>query len=418
MELVVAEVADSTFEVIATLPLLWEADFEEWVSHFTAALTEANATTRHGGHAGGARVWQLHLRLPAPPHTQYNMLVIPDDDGTIALLCDEAQNVPQDIVSEWRAAIDSATAATGKKRQPHSWTAILGPPVARTSDRRFILGRQASFGPFHFESTNKPLRDLSPGSIPQAPSLGGGTLSVSVPILVRASHSSYSWDVAARTGARELHQACGILSVAWGACVTVRESPRPLEWGVAHVPDRLFWVPEELNSANVSESSEPLEIPDWADTAWKAVQNKPWLSHAVAAFHEGMRASHVHPSLALIAFVASIEAVSQRVFHESLCSCGTHEDVAAKYRETLKLVLPENEAIELGESYKPRSHTVHQGRLHGYEPTVGHFEMNLWGNSQGAAFQWTTLRRTESASRMLLTRALKGELPTKRHFNA
>jgi hypothetical protein len=193
----------------------------------------------------------------------------------------------------------------------------------------------------------------------------------------------------------------------------VREAPAPREHGVRRVPDQL--PGQKLPDAHGSELPEPQNVkplPDWLPEAWTAMQARPAVGHAVDAHHEGLRAQVEHPSLALVAYIASIEAVSNMVFKRERCpECNTVTGVAAGFRETLKLVTDDATAKWLGTKYGPRSDTVHRGHLHGAETVRGAFGF-LW-NDPAREFE-SALWPIRSASRKLLILALRNGLPERR----
>ncbi|WP_446214004.1 hypothetical protein [Micromonospora sp. IBSANI012] len=118
-----------------------------------------------------------------------------------------------------------------------------------------------------------------------------------------------------------------------------------------------------------------------------------------------------------MAFIASIEAISQLLYREDRCdACKGHLHIAAKFRQTLRLVLNDDEATELGAAYSSRSHTVHRGRLHGTETTTGALSMSLWSRDSASEFQWQVLRKMSRASSSLLKVAIQDRLPKKTPF--
>jgi hypothetical protein len=90
------------------------------------------------------------------------------------------------------------------------------------------------------------------------------------------------------------------------------------------------------------------------------------------AYYEGLLLLDKHPSLALIAFVATIEAIGEKLVRSERCSsCGTVLRSGDRFRTALRLAVSEPEAKILEKVYGPRSRTAHSGRLHGSEPWRG-----------------------------------------------
>jgi hypothetical protein len=169
-------------------------------------------------------------------------------------------------------------------------------------------------------------------------------------------------------------------------------------------------LPEDFDSSTAPESRNVKTIPNWASAAFEYMNNRTQLGHAVAIHHEGLRAQLEHPSFALIAFIASIEAVANLLFREERCpECNAHKNVADRFRATLRLVATDEEARRLGEAYSPRSRTVHIGRLHGGKTAPGMPNFS-WGVNPIREFEWMAWGM-RAASRRLLERAVRGELP-------
>ncbi|MCX5394211.1 hypothetical protein [Streptomyces sp. NBC_00094] len=116
--------------------------------------------------------------------------------------------------------------------------------------------------------------------------------------------------------------------------------------------------------------------------------------------------------------MAAIEAVSLMLYKEDKCAtCGGHTSIAAKFRETLKLVLNETEVEMLRPVYGNRSKTVHTGRLHGPERTPGAFQFGIFRPTPERDFEWSTLIPLKRAARELLTMSLQGTLPARISFS-
>ena len=113
-----------------------------------------------------------------------------------------------------------------------------------------------------------------------------------------------------------------------------------------------------------------------------------------------------HPSLALICFTSSIEAVAVRIYRLERCEkCGNESGIAAAFRATLRRVMPEDAASRLDHLYGRRSVTVHEGRLHGPEPEQGALGWLGFGADSSMVFQ-AEVMRLHKAAQAVLTWAL------------
>jgi hypothetical protein len=138
--------------------------------------------------------------------------------------------------------------------------------------------------------------------------------------------------------------------------------------------------------------------------AMQLLAQDPWLGNAVSAFHEGMLLYKDHPSVALLAFVASCEAIGHRL--------GLHAKPGQRVRAALSTVLTEGETAELWEAYAHRNYTAHEGRLHGDELSFG-LSRTTFLSSENPGMQFTLglLRSFRNATRDVLLRALNKPRP-------
>jgi hypothetical protein len=114
------------------------------------------------------------------------------------------------------------------------------------------------------------------------------------------------------------------------------------------------------------------------------------------------------PSYSLLAFIGSVEGIGAKLQPLRRCeccsSCQSSVGAGRRFREALKLVLPGTEVKYLAAFYEQRSKTVHEGRLHGDELTIG-----AWPHLRVFAprpmfeeFRYQVVWKTRKASRLLL----------------
>src|SRR5437588_10563612 len=105
--------------------------------------------------------------------------------------------------------------------------------------------------------------------------------------------------------------------------------------------------------------------------AWDIAACDNGVDRALSVYHEGLLLKERHPSFALVAFTAAIEAVGTRIWEPPRCrACGVVMKSAERFRNALRLVAPQK-ADDLGRLYGHRSKTVHAGHLHGSELFFG-----------------------------------------------
>jgi hypothetical protein len=241
----------------------------------------------------------------------------------------------------------------------------------------------------------------------------------SVPIVVRSSSRGYDWRAAQPSAAEDLGMLVSLLSLIWDSVIDVLKPPMPLEWGQQRVPEHAPWLKVDPAPESLPDLAElpEFEVPGWLGDAWVHMNRRARVKGAVTVYMEGVRTEERHPSLALVAYVAAVEAVSLMLFHEERCeACPNHINIGEKFHATLKLAVGEEAAEALRPVYGSRSKTVHTGRLHGYEISPGAFPFSSFLTPSEASFQWQILRGMKTAARKLLILAVRDQLPKRSHY--
>jgi len=293
----------------------WGTQGDEWVHRVSECMAETDSfsVTGHkyddatkpfieftGARRGGAL---LDTRL----------VITPGEAGVFIAVAGKTEELDEAAADAWAQAARCATSRLGTPGTEYRWTAVIAPPTMRITGLEPAIDGEANVRVFRLVSSGQPLPEMIPPQLPSFSSAGSG---VSWPILVEARHTGYSWAAALQKAAFDLHRLCALLSLVLGECLVVREAPAPLAHGVRRAPTRLWWqhLPEDFDSSTAPESRNVKTIPNWASAAFEYMNNRTQLGHAVAIHHEGLRAQLEHPSFALIAFIASIEAVANLLF--------------------------------------------------------------------------------------------------------
>jgi hypothetical protein len=175
----------------------------------------------------------------------------------------------------------------------------------------------------------------------------------------------------------------------------------------------------ELNPA-VTEAPtivDTLAAPEWSHDAWILMNKRAKIKAAISIFMEGLRVEDQHPSLALVSYVSAVESISLMLFHEERCkSCSNHIEIGNKFLETLRLVTEERELEVLRPIYGNRSTTVHKGKLHGTELTLGTSLFSMLSIDPTSVFALQSVRTMKKAARELLVMALRTQLPARTHY--
>ncbi len=347
-----------------------------------------------------------------------HLLLLPLEDGLAVYLGGRQDGLDDAIASVWSAVVKCATSRVGQTSEEIEWTAIIGTRGEGRYGGQFALARRIHIGPFELTPGDQALVHMGRSLL--APSLHSASIGYSWPVYVRGSHQGYSWAAAGKGAGFDLRRLCALLSLDRDYhCWTILESPTPLALGERRLPESghatYSPTPQGPLSGPPDEPSELWEPSSWLADAWDEMARRPWLANAVLMHHEGQVTDEEHPSLALVAYVSSIEAISNRLFDDVRCEkCGAHLNVAARFRETLRLVVPADRADRLAPAYNRRSTSVHQGRLHGSDNAPGMFGL-IW-NDPEREFDLQIVLGMRTASKELIILALQGRLPARRRF--
>jgi hypothetical protein len=235
------------------------------------------------------------------------------------------------------------------------------------------LSSSIPIGPFQLSRVDRPVHDHGPPEVPSLHQISKGTTWVTA---VAATHTGYNWQEVQRHAFRDLDQLCGLLSVAFDACVVVRDAPRPRELSAPSVPEKpLPWQ----CALDLTESGEcppvpvnTAEIPPWLASAWQSTNSHQWLANALAMHHQGLQIEFDHPTMALVAYVSAVEALGNRLPKPDRCpTCRSDIKVRERFETALRQALSDDHAARLTAIYPNHSKTVHQGRLHANEAVPG-----------------------------------------------
>lgn len=396
---------------VGTSPIVWSRQGDEWIHRLR---DEIEALSR------GISASSVRYDESTRPFITVELIASDGEpDGVVLLgvtetevLAFAAGNGPADdtVLAAVADAVRQVDLKMGDEGNEHRWSAVLGPPPDAVGGRSVRLASTAiEVETMHIESSNVVM--VEPGS-PVLPTLSGWSVHSSVPIRVAGTSAGYSWDAASGRAARDLRTVCGLLSVAWDAVIAVREAAQSLDTGVSRaVPDHPPWYAMEDGERPTGVPGEPVEIPEWFGDAWRRLHQDAKLQAALDIFLEGFYCEAKHPSLAVVAFTACIETLAASLYSSTRCGeCGSQRGIAKSFRAALRLVVDEDEARELGAVYGSRSKTVHAGTLHGEETQPGVRRFPVWSDDPARAFLRTRWR-LRAAARLLMIRALRGELP-------
>lgn len=384
----------------------------QWEHHLRTALGEMvpfgsfGGTRKDLGTSGDRSFEVAEYRARDSPLT--SRLWVSIADRWVLIVGDDQEDDAQ--VTLWVQAVEAANARMTDEHPTFRWVALIGPAPSEQGAGMGIT-EPATVGPL----------ELRPGGIRHTeyvqPSIGPPSFSSravfqSWPVIVEGTASGYNWFPAQETAMRDLNRLCALLTVAFGQTWTVRQAPWMVEDDEAQIV-----IPEhglfEEHHGNTDLAHDDVSVPDWLSSAWDVAVGEQLVSDALGAHYEGMLVKDAHPSIALLAFVAAIEAVGQKRLPAERCKCcNAVTNSGERFRQALMLVVSEEEATMLKKlAYGPRSKTVHAAKLHGREAVRGTLsKSSFFGMEPSYWFEIATVRQLERASRQLVQRLLKGEI--------
>jgi hypothetical protein len=399
------------------LDVNWQEEGDEWLHHMWTALGEEVSLTGHsmGTQDPSPEFPAKHLVLvPTSSDLRSRLRLVLLQRGLVAVVTGtDGTDVIPDQVEPWAKAVEEASRRIGQRHQSSDWSAVIG-KLPGVEVRWVTLASEARVGPLRLYPAEHYLTEYQPSS---SPSLFQRGTFWSWPILVEGSTTGYNWQVAAIAASRAVHRLAALLSLAWGCCWVMRQAPGPREEGIRlDTPERPWWdKPSDLAEEDRTDTFGREDLPDWLDQAWSILDGDPDIEDALLVYHEGLVLQQKgHESFAMIAFVASIEALGAQLGELRRCpECGTVIGSAERFRRALALVMPEEERRKALAKvvYGKRSTTAHEGRLHGAEPAPGSLPFSGSFFSRDSVWEFTRhLHETRQASRDLLLRVLRDRL--------
>lgn len=360
--------------------------------------------------------WQLNVNIGEDP-IKTKLLVAQTEGGNLfTAVASLDSEIPWQELEKWEEAVVRAKQKSEKQGEFFLWAAYIGQVPGPVGRRTVNLSGSLKLGDISFTSAQKILFERSPIT---HPSLFAHSLACTVPIKVEGKSRGHNWQQAELPALKELNRLSVILTLAWDVLIDVRERPLPRIMGEISLPESPSWIlpmEDDLSELRDIEKVDPavVEFPDWGRQAWNTLKKEAKMEYASASYMEGMRIRDSHPSLAVVAFVATIEAIAGKIFKEKRCdSCGNHRDITKMFRATIRLATDDESTIgRISGVYSKRSKTVHTGRLHGTEGTSGIAEMLMLSASPEDIFRSHTVHEIQQVSRTLLKKGLTKDLPS------
>jgi len=311
----------------------------------------------------------------------------------------------------WGAILRCVRTKMEQPKRTYRWVALVGRGRSEFGfpDDQRLAGARTLAGMSLFPAT-LPLVE----SVPRRSAVGQWERHTTWPLKVLGSVTTRALIEAESPVMAELHRLCSFLALTWDRVWSVREGPEIALDGPTLTPSGESLFEDRLGHLVSGEygCARPMDIPQWVEAAWGRLEAEVDLVRAMTAHLEGMRVEHDHPSLALIAYVAAIEALGNRRGLTRCDKCNQVTGSTSRFSETLARVLPAKLSRQLA-YYSRRSNTAHSAEFHGFESLVG-LRPTPFANTSDQAradFHWRHVPILRAASRELLLRALAQGAP-------
>lgn len=340
------------------------------------------------------------------PHSKIftsEIAFFPGENGTLVLVgITDRRQIP-DQVRPWAEAIVEAIQGLDCKAQTFDWWAAIGPVGTQKRGARFVTN-EIVIGNMRVQSAKSLYLDAVEGKVPN---IRGYSLEASFPVVVQGVATGYDWSAAIEPHAVHLSVLCALLSVTLDVNWRVRQAPEPGIFRDPTLPSARLDLDDHTNRIT-SWHNEKVAIPAWCSDAWTRIVDDEVLATALHAYHTALALEEITPSYALLAYVGVIEGLGAKVEDLRRCDCCDQCTInigaGRRFREALRVVLPEDEVKRLTKAYERRSKTAHEGRLHGGEMIYWSMPLSRIFAPQPASmdFRYRLVWEIRSASRKLL----------------
>jgi hypothetical protein len=399
----------------------YEQQGDQWLQELSKAIQQKIPGANGYGMSGKQASSDFHYpHLDLVINTKQGNTSVPADtpslkivpltqqDGSKALYVALAANRPitDDDKRVWVESMNEAVAKLNEDNPEFGWAAVLGQANDPTT-QKYSLRKQFTINGVTIRSGRKQFTDCyRPSSTPDFNSL---STSLSWPIVIEGKSKGYDWSVASRQAGMDTRKVAVLLSLAWNSTWYLLQRPTPSAPGALKIPDNNLFG---RKMPNIPHPRKVKAIPAWAHKALAAIDSDTDIESATTAYYQGLMLEELHPSFALIAFIASVEIIGKKIVGKKCACCGKRTRPNEAFRTGVDTVVKDKrKAKELHLLYEDRSGTAHDGELHANEEILGYLSFpSVFMPDSKSSFVFTDLLKVKAVSRKLLTEALKGKL--------
>lgn len=345
--------------------------------------------------------WKMSLnRLDNQPVDIPSLLIAPGRTipNGVYLLLGSTVAITDDQIAMWTSAINHAIEdLRNQETQDFRWQAAIGQLSEHGGEQHYSLRAKALVGDLILRSGRVLYSWPTTANVTR---FNGTSVNLTYPIIVEGVATGLDWQEASKQASRELNKVVALLSVAWYSTWKVIQSPLPMGNSQLEVPPSGFGN-RSIMRIPIPNFRRRKTIPKWLDEAYKKIDSEETVSNALDMYHEGLLMEQEHPSFALLAHVASIEAVGRKIL-------GSNAGTKRRFKAGLRTIMTKKNADEIVLLYKPRSSTVHEARLHANENLAGYVAIpSVFSPAPSDIFWLTHMKRIRRVSCRVLTKQLR-----------
>lgn len=350
--------------------------------------------------------WRLTLNAMDEQNRQKEvalpkLLIIPDNNtpSGIYLLLGDTKSITSDHIKIWTKAISQASVALkNEKLQTFAWEAAIGQLRENGGQQHYSLKSKVKVKDLKLRPGRAPYMWLDNNTTPH---FNGSAFNYSFPIIVEGTATGLDWQEASKQASRDLNKLVGLISVAWQSTWKVIQSPQPKGAIPLKIPVASPGMPS-IRARHMQIPRKRRTIPSWLPRAFEEIDKDEAVYDALNMYHEGLLMELEHPSFALLADVASIEAIGRKLL-------GRKAGNKRRFIAALKTVVRTKKKVnEIADAYSPRSSTAHEAKLHANENLFGYVSMpSAFDPSPSDMFWLTHVRRLRRVAGKVLTKQLK-----------
>ena len=295
----------------------------------------------------------------------------PADEREVMLFIDSDVKLNDEVLVAWNDAITYAAEHYKSSIQKFRWTAAL----TQVGDSEYIGPHGTSKVSIDDLVTFESLPRAYTMRKPTGRAIPNGYNIYSVyPLVIKGVDEGYDWFQLQYSIAEKVNILSSLLSVGWGSTWTLLSSPN--RGDNIHLPDgEAMFGPEQLGRTIRQEVEiVSMELPDWIETAYRYVGDNIEAKNALAMYNQGILVEYEHPTLALLAYTASLETIGVLLAKGEGATKKEIQRLRKKERFTKAVtfaVTDEELVKKVVGMYKTRGDSAHEAVLFGDESGYG-----------------------------------------------